>query len=344
MYNPYVLDHKAPSKKDFLDTTEFDQSEIMDIVKVSRTVRDFISSGGTLNTLYHKNLAMLFEQKSTRTRVSFEVGMEQLGGHALNLAPGDIQLGAHETIGDTAVVLSRMVNLIMARVNRHASLLELAARSTIPVINGMSDYNHPTQEIGDLITIFDHLPEGKPLNQVKVVFVGDRTQVCASLMMITTKLGMNFVQYGPPSKWLSDDFLQIGRSNTQTYGGSVHVSDNPVVLEGADFIYTDVWYGFYDAEVPKDVYLREFYPKYQVNPELLAATNNPNVKFMHCLPASRGEEVTDDVIDDPNSICWDQAENRLTAQRGLLLYFGRVASAALDEIKKSKDTKEHKDA
>lgn len=339
MDNPYVLKHDVPSQKDFLDTTVFDQSEIMDIVKISRTVRDFIKSGGTLNTLYHKNLAMLFEQKSTRTRVSFEVGMEQLGGHALNLAPGDIQLGAHETIGDTAQVLSRMVDMIMARVDHHASILELAARSSVPVINGMSDYNHPTQEIGDLITIFDHLPEGKTLDQIKVVFVGDCTQVCASLMMITTKLGMNFVQYGPPSKWLSDDFLKIGRANTQTYGGSVHVSDNPIVLEGANFIYTDVWYGFYDKEVPKDVYLREFYPKYQVNAELLAATGNPNVKFMHCLPALRGEEVTDDVMDGPNSICWDQAENRLTAQRGLLLYFGRVAKQALSEIKQSKENK-----
>lgn len=339
MDNSYVLKHDIPSQKDFLDTTAFDQSEIMDIVQIARTVRDFIKSGGTLNTLYHKNLAMLFEQKSTRTRVSFEVGMEQLGGHALNLAPGDIQLGAHETIGDTAEVLSHMVDMIMARVDSHASILELAARSSVPVINGMSDYNHPTQEIGDLITIFDRLPAGKTLDQIKVVFVGDCTQVCASLMMITTKLGMNFVQYGPPSKWLSDDFLKIGRANTQTYGGSVHVSDNPVVLEGADFIYTDVWYGFYDKEVPKDVYLREFYPKYQVNAELLAATGNPNVKFMHCLPASRGEEVTDDVMDGPNSICWDQAENRLTAQRGLLLYFGRVAQQALDEIKQAKEGK-----
>ncbi len=339
MYNPYVLDHKTPSKKDFLDTIEFDQSEIMDLVKVSRTVRDFIKAGGELKTLYHKNLAMLFEQKSTRTRVSFEVAMEQLGGHALNLAPGDIQLGAHETVGDTAKVLSRMCDMIMARVNRHVSLIELAEQSTVPVINGMSDYNHPTQEIGDIITILDNLPEGKSLNDIRVVFVGDCTQVCASLMMITTKLGMNFVQYGPPAKWLNDDYLKIGRANVQNYGGSVHVSDNPAILAGADFIYTDVWYGLYDQETPKEVYLREFYPKYQVNQDLLALTNNPNVKFLHCLPANRNEEVTDDVIDGPQSLCWEQAENRLTAQRGIVLYFGRVAQNALDEIKLTKEDK-----
>ncbi len=339
MYNPYELKHKTPSRKDYLDTTDFDQSEMLDMIKVSTTVRSYIKSGGILDTLYHKNLAMIFEQKSTRTRVSFEVAMEQTGGHALNLAPGAIQLGAHETIGDTAKVLSRMVDLIMARVDRHESLIELAEKSTVPVINGMSDYNHPTQELGDIITIFDHLPQNKPLNQVKVVFVGDSTQVCASLMMITTKMGMDFVQYGPPAKWMNDDYLKLGRANVQQYGGSVHVSDNPDVLQGADFIYTDVWYGLYDKETPKEVYMREFYPKYQVNDELLAATGNPDVKFMHCLPAMRGEEVTDSVMDGPNSVCWDQAENRLTAQRGLVLYFGGVAQKALDEIARKANEK-----
>lgn len=339
MYDPYNLEHRTPTKKDFLDTTDFDQSEILDIMKTATTIRSFLKSGGTLETLYHQNLAMIFEQKSTRTRVSFEVAMEQLGGHALNLAPGAIQLGAHETIGDTAKVLCRMVNMIMARVDRHQSVVELAAQSTVPVINGMSDYNHPTQEIGDIITIFDHLPKDKDLNKIKVVFVGDCTQVCASLMMITTKMGMNFVQYGPPAKWLHDDYLKIGRANNQHYGGTVHVSDNPAVLEGADFIYTDVWYGLYDKETPKEVYMREFYPKYQVNDEMLAATGNPDVKFMHCLPAIRNEEVTDSAIDGPASICWDQAENRLTAQRGLVTYFGGVAEETLDYIKTKEDGK-----
>ncbi len=339
MYNPYELAHKTPTRKDFLDTISFDQSEMLDMVKVSTTVRSYIKSGGTLEALFHKNLAMIFEQKSTRTRVSFEVAMEQLGGHALNLAPGAIQLGAHESIGDTAKVLSRMVDMIMARVDRHESIIELAEKSTVPVINGMSDYNHPTQELGDIITIFDHLPKDKPLNQVKIIFVGDCTQVCASLMMITTKMGMNFVQYAPPAKWLNDDYLKIGRANTQMYGGSVHVSDNPEILRDADFLYTDVWYGLYDKETPKEVYMREFYPKYQVNEEMLMATGNPDVKFMHCLPAMRGEEVTDGVMDGPNSICWDQAENRLTAQRGLVLYFGGVAQDALDEIAKKVNKK-----
>lgn len=337
MDNPYVLTHDTPTVQDYIDTCDFDQSEMLDMVKLSRAVREYIKSGETLETFYHKTLAMIFEQQSTRTFTSFEVAMEQLDGHALYMAPGAIQLGSHESIGDTAKVLSRMVDLVMVRANRHESVLELAAKSTIPVLNGMTDYNHPTQELGDIITIFDHLPEGKPWNKVKVVFVGDCTQVCASLMMITTKMGMNFIQYGPPAKWLSDDFLKIGRANNQVYGGSVHVTDNPAYLEGADFVYTDVWYGLYDKETPKEVYMREFYPKYQVNDELLALTGNPHVKFMHCLPASRGEEVTSEVLDGPASIAWDQAENRLTAQRGLISYFGGKAADTMAIIKHWKE-------
>ncbi|MBQ6605682.1 putrescine carbamoyltransferase [Candidatus Saccharibacteria bacterium] len=329
----YTLVNKVPSKKDFIDTTDFDQAEILDIIKTARVVRDYLKAGGVLDTLYHKNLAMLFEQKSTRTRVSFEVAMSELGGHALNLAPGAIQLGAHETIEDTAQVLGRMCDMIMARVDRHASVKALAKYADVPVLNGMSDYNHPTQEIGDMITILDHLPEGKKYNDVKVVFVGDCTQVCASLMMITTKMGMNFVHYGPENKWLSEDYQKIGRENIKKYGGSVTVTDNREVLKGADFIYTDVWYGLYDKETPKEVYMKDFYPTYQVNDDLMNATENPNCKFMHCLPANRNEEVTDSVMDGKNSICFDQAENRLTAQRGLVLHFGHAAQATLDYIK-----------
>ena len=339
MDNLYKLTNKVPTRKDFIDTTDFDQAEVLDIIKTAVVVRDFLKGGGALNTLYHKNLAMLFEQKSTRTRISFEVAMSQLGGHALNLAPGAIQLGAHETIEDTAQVFGRMCDLVMARVDRHESVQALAKYAKVPVLNGMSDYNHPTQEIGDIITILDNLAPDKKWNDTKVVFVGDCTQVCASLMMITTKFGMNYVQYAPEHKFLSEDFQKIGRANCEKYGGSVTVSSDREVLKGADFVYTDVWYGLYDKETPKEVYMKDFYPTYQVNDDLMAATENPNCKFMHCLPANRNEEVTDSIMDGPNSICFDQAEHRLTAQRGLVLYFGKKAQETLDYIKQEKEGK-----
>ena len=330
----YTLTYKTPTKKDFIDTADFDQAEMLDIIKVSRLVRDYIKKGGYLNPLYHKSLAMLFEQKSTRTRVSFEVAMEQLGGHALNLAPGAIQLGAHETIEDTARVLGRMCDMIMSRVDRHESIEALAKYAKVPVINGMSDRVHPTQGVGDMITIFDHWPAGKESNDIKVIFVGDATQVCNTICEMTTKMGMNFVHYGPENHKISDEWLEIGRRNAEKYGGSAIWTDDPECLKGADFLYTDVWYGLYDKETPKEVYMADFYPKYQVNDEMIMATENPDVKFLHCLPANRNEEVTDSVLDGPHSAAWDEAENRLTAQRGLVLYFGNVAEATLDYIKK----------
>lgn len=210
----------------------------------------------------------------------------------------------------------------------------------MPVINGGSNYNHPTGEIADMITIFDNLPEGKTLDKTSLVFVGDATPVCASLMIICSKMGMQFTQFAPPAKWLSDEYLKIGRANNQNYGGSVHVSDNPYVLEGADFVYADAWDRLYDKSAPKDVYMRDFYPRYQVNEEMLATTGNPNVKFMHCLPVNRGEEVTNAVLDGPNSLVWDQVENRLSAVRGILLYFSGIAQETLDDIKAQSDKKE----
>ena len=335
----YTLKHNTPTRKDFIDTADFDQSEVVDIIKTARIVRKYIKDGGYLNMLPHKTLAMLFEQKSTRTRVSFEVAMAQLGGHALNLAPGAIQLGAHETIEDTAMVLGRMCDMIMSRVDRHESIEALAKYAEVPVLNGMSDRVHPTQGMGDVITMLDYWPKNKRSNEVKVVFVGDATQVCNTVCEITTKLGMNFVHYGPAEHKITDEWLEKGRKNAEIYGGSAIWSDDPGVLKGADFVYTDVWYGLYDKETPKEVYMADFYPKYQVNDDLMAATENPDCKFMHCLPANRNEEVTDSVLDGPNSVAWAQAENRLTAQRGLVLYFGRVAQATLDYIKQQEEGK-----
>lgn len=306
--------------KHYLSVQDFTSQELQELTDLSIALKKAIKAGVFVPLLAHQSLGMIFEQPSTRTRVSLETAMEQLGGHGQYLAKDQMQLGKSETIEDTGRVLSRLVDAVSIRIGSEKKLYQFVKNATVPVINAMTDHEHPTQALADLITICEHLPEGQELKETKVVFVGEATQVCRSLGQITTKMGMHFVHYGLKGYQLTKEDEQIMQQNTEKNGGSYLVTDErEKALKNADFVYTDVWYGTNHDKRSKEDRMEIFSPTYQVNKKLMALAK-PNAKFMHCLPAVRGEEVAAEVIDDPEvSIVFDEAENRLTAMRGILV-------------------------
>jgi ornithine carbamoyltransferase len=271
-----------------------------------------------LNLLEGKTLALLFEKPSTRTRVSFELAITQLGGNALFLKKDELQLGRGETIADTAKVLSRYVDFICARVFSHKTLEELAKHASIPVINALSDFAHPCQILGDLLTIKE---EFKKLAGLRLAYIGDGNNVCNSLLIACTKVGIDIAIACPQGYEPAIRAVKWAAQNRGESGSRIEIYENPAkAAKEAHIIYTDTWVSM-GNEAEREQRLRAF-RHYQVNASLAKHAKKGWI-FMHCLPAHRGEEVTEEIIDGPNSVVWDQAENRLHVQKAILLWLSR---------------------
>ena len=300
--------------KHLLSIADLSADEVWQILNLAKALKEERRKGGNKPILKGKTLGMIFQKPSLRTRVSFEMGMIHLGGQALYLSPDEIKLGVRESVPDVARVLSRYVDGIMARVFAHSDIQELAAYSRVPVINGLSDYSHPCQALADLLTIWEK--RGK-LKGVKLAYVGDGNNVATSLLFAATKVGMDIALASPEGYELSNDIVKLGQEFATQSGSKVEfVRDPATAVHGADVIYTDVWVSMGQEEETKRR-LKDLRP-YQVNAALVGQAR-PDVMVMHCLPAHRGQEITDDVADGPNSVLFDQAENRMHAQKAILV-------------------------
>ena len=292
---------------------------VSDIEEEVETILDIASDfkAGKIEEkpLKDQKLAMIFQKSSTRTRVSFEVGMYELGGTALFLSTNDIQLGRGEPIKDTAKVLSRFVDAIMIRAIEHDDVVELMEEADVPIINGLTNLEHPCQALADMLTVKEH----KGNFDGKFVYVGDGNNVCNSLLLICGCLGMDMAVACPDEYRPNEDIVKTAEEYAKKNNSTITItSDVKAAVSGADVIYTDVWVSMGDeAESDKR---REDFKDYQVNKSLIDLAND-DVIFMHCLPAIRGEEVSAEVIDGPHSVVYDEAENRMHAQKAVLYYF-----------------------
>ncbi|WP_338098500.1 ornithine carbamoyltransferase [Methanolapillus ohkumae] len=296
--------------KDLISMADLSLEDIYEILDLAAEIKEKRRQGKVIDHLRNKSLGMIFEKSSTRTRVSFEVGMNDLGGHAIYLNSNDIQIGRGETVEDTAKVLSRYLHGIIARVYSHDTLVKLSENASIPVINALSDEEHPCQVLADLMTIMEYKNR---VSGMKFVWVGDGNNVCNSLMLACAIVGMEIV-VACPKGYEPDEKYVI---KTKELGGILTVTDNPLeASKNADVLYTDVWVSMGDEE-EEEKRLKDF-KNFQINEELIAVSK-PDVLVMHCLPAHRGLEISAGAIDGPHSVVFDQAENRLHAQKAVLL-------------------------
>ena len=298
-------------KRDFIYTTDFNVDEIHNFFESAVDIKNKLINGEDFKPFQGKSLAMIFAKPSARTRVSFETGFFRLGGHALYLGPNDIGIGKREAVKDIGRVLSRYNDMIMARLFDHHHMIELAKSSSIPVINGLTDYNHPCQIMADILTIYEHRGN---LDNCKVVFVGDGNNIVNSWLKLASIFPLDFTCLCP--KGFEPDTSTV--EDAQKFNLSTIKITNNIheAVRGADIIYTDVWASMGQKE---EVESREkIFSELQVNSKMMNMTNKETL-FMHCLPAERGREVTDEVIESSNSIVFDQAENRMHAQNAIML-------------------------
>ncbi|MGM1050445.1 MAG: ornithine carbamoyltransferase [Bacillota bacterium] len=300
--------------RDMIELDDYTTEEIQYLLDSAIEIKRKQKNGVVYQPLKGKTIGLIFEKSSTRTRVSFETGMFQLGGHALFLSKNDIQLGRGEPISDMAQVLSRYLDGIMIRTFGHDNVINLARYASIPVINGLSDMAHPCQVLADLQTILEHKGTLKGL---KMAFIGDGNNMANSLLIGGAKMGMHVAVSSPDGYEPDERIVQLSREIANETGAEITVTQNPLeAVKDADVIYTDVWasMGFEEEQKQREA----AFASYQVNEEL-AKVAKPDYLFLHCLPAHRGEEVSEGVIDGANSVIFDQAENRLHAQKALMV-------------------------
>jgi ornithine carbamoyltransferase len=302
-------------KRDLLSMRDLSTEEIFGLLEDARRFKRERTRGVLSTELEGKTIAMIFEKPSTRTRVSFEVGIRELGGNPLFLSSQELQLARGETIADTARTLSRYVQGIVARVRSHDSLVEFAKHSSVPVINALSPLEHPCQTLADLLTILEH--KGR-LGGIKVAWVGDGNNVCNSLLLGCSSAGTSVTAACPKGYEPPEEIVSRARANASKSGCEIKILNEPEkAVEGADVVYTDVFISM-GMESEREERMEAF-GGYQVTPELMARAKGDAI-FLHCLPAHRGEEVATEVIDGPQSVVFDQAENRLHVQKAVLKF------------------------
>ena len=301
-------------KRDFLAVADYSPEELMEMLDLALDLKKEYFEKGNKPILSGKVLGMIFNKPSLRTRISFDMAMRHLGGDALFISPAEIGLGQRESIADVARVMSGYVQGIMARVFEHSQVVELANWSSVPVINGLSDYNHPCQAMADILTIYEHFRQLKGLN---VVFIGDGNNVAVSLLIACAKLGLNFSIASPEGFDIGSDAWKAAEKIAQTSGSKLDKFRDPVeAVIGKDVIYTDTWVSMGQEEEAER--RKKVFPPFQVNSALVANAKEDAI-VMHCLPAHRGYELTDEVADGPHSLIFPQAHNRLHAQKAILV-------------------------